>query len=216
MGTLQKLRTASKFALMRGNGWESSTGGQPRGGVPNIYCQTETVSSALKHCLKSKSRCPRSAPSKCRRSQALRIASGVRPQFPALAYLPALTPASPDLLISDPGSGSRLTLTPAAGLRPTGTSLRHFRSVSPPGDRLQKKNVPPSFRPPQLTVAGFQFECGLGTCGRGERKNDCSLRGSWSGTCCQGTPEGVTRARKESVTQKWGTQSRSWVGGEVF
>lgn len=65
----------------------------------------------------------------------------------------------------------------------------------PAGDRLQKKNVPLSFGPPPRVVAGFQFGSGLGTCGRGQRKNDCSRRRSWSGTCCRDTPEEVTRVR---------------------
>ena len=137
-------------------------------------------------------RCPTSAPSG-RRSRTLRIVSGVRPQFPALAYLPALTPASRIW-----GSWKRLpTDSHTRRWAPANrNSLASLPVRSPPaGDRLQKKNVPLSFGPPQRVFAGFQFGSGLGTCGRGQRKNDCTRRRSWSGTCCRDTPEEVTRVR---------------------
>lgn len=75
--------------------WVQLTSGQSPGGVPNNLDtvrlrQSQQRSTRL---LAVEPRCPTSAPSG-RRSRALRIVSGVRPQFPALAYLPALTPAS--------------------------------------------------------------------------------------------------------------------------
>ena len=76
--------------------WVQLTSGQSPGGVPNNIDivrlrQSQQRSTTL---LAVEPRCPTSAPSGRRRSRALRIVSGVRPQFPALAYLPALTPAS--------------------------------------------------------------------------------------------------------------------------
>lgn len=119
---------------MRANGWESRvwvqlTGGQLWEGVPNNNdCrQSETfrVNRALKHCFKSKSQRPRFARSKqerSRRSQALRMVSGFRPQFPALTYLPALTPASPDLRILE-AAPDRLTHPPRSSGQPELTSV---------------------------------------------------------------------------------------------
>ena len=76
--------------------WVQLTIGQPPGGVPNNLDIVRLRQSQHRSTtqLAVESRCPKSAPSGRRKSQALRIVSGVRPQFPALAYLPALTPVS--------------------------------------------------------------------------------------------------------------------------
>lgn len=154
MGALQKLRTACKSEALKANGressvWIQSTGGQPWRGVPdNLATASHTPRgrSTRTHCWKSKSRCPRSAWCKWEssgRHWALRKVSGFRPPFPGLVYLPALTPASPDLRILK-AAPDRLS-HPPQGSGKTGTGLRHVRSVFPRGDRLLKRNVPTPF-----------------------------------------------------------------------
>ena len=105
--------------------------------------------------------------------------SGFRPQFHALAYLPALTPASPDLSILE-AAPDRLSHPPLGSGQPELALVTSgpFPTPPPSGDRLQETKVPLSFRQPPKIFAGFQFGSRFGTCGRDERKNDCCLRGS--------------------------------------
>ena len=162
--------------------WVQLTSGQPPGGVPNnldiVRLRQSQQRSTTR--LAVESRCPRSAPSGRRRSQALRMPQASVPSSPRSLTYPLWL-----RLLSHPplGSGQPELARVTSGPYP------------PAGDRLQKKNVPLSFGPPPRVVAGFQFGSGLGTCGRGQRKNDCSRRRSWSGTCCRDTPEAVTRVR---------------------
>lgn len=179
--------------MVGSSAWVQLTSGQPPGGVPNnldiVRLRQSQQRSTTR--LAVESRCPRSAPSGRRRSQA-RGCSGARPQFPALAYLPALTPVS---RIS--GSWKRL---PTDSHPPLGSGQPELaRVTSGPflaGDRLQRKRSPLG----HLRGSSRDFSSGLGRgTWRGQRKNDCSRRRSWSGTCCRDTPEEVTRVRAACV-----------------
>lgn len=155
-----------------------------------ILSDWDRVSSALQHGWQS-NRCPRSAPSGRRRSQALRMPQASVPSSPR--SLPTRS-GSGVSRISGSANDSRPTLTPAAGLRPAGTRSRRFPRSFPRGDRLQKRSLSLG-----CTSAGrgFQFGSGLGTCGlRPERKNELFSSPFLIRNLLSRYPEEITRVER--------------------
>lgn len=195
--------------------WVQLTSGQPPGGVPNnldiVRLRQSQQRSTTR--LAVESRCPRSAPSGRRRSQALRMPQASVPSSPrSLTY-----PLWRRLLGSrDPGSDSRPTLTPAAGLQPTGTRSRHFRSVSPRGRPPPKEKRSPLFWATSAGRRGISVRVWVRDLWAGPEEEWLFSSPFLIRNLLSRYP-GSGNSRESGVfgTQNWRTRRRQWGGGEL-